>query len=334
MEPAGLTEADVVFNLVWTGDVFEQLDLFTLSMLGASGARFRFVGNACPPDQLDRMSRFAEQFPDRVVEVLDVSPRRMVRHGDALDEVVKRRDDGPLFAFIDPDIFARGPFLSPFLDRLDAGVAAITSGSELWSTTNVRPAEHPGVNGEYFFDPDGFVFGSPHFALYRRAPLAETMDRWQVGFSSAGNEIPAPADARLKEMGRRYWIYDTAKVVNCLLQADGHHLEHREHDNLVHVGGVSHFLAPPVGDRSRSTDGNKLWGEEADWGEWDGMGDRFAVARFAALAITATAAGLDPPAIPQDLSAHLQQRILTLAGDIRVMVDSFNSLRTTYRNRP
>lgn len=325
-------ERELVFNLVWTGDVFDDLDLFTLSMIGASQARFRFVGNACPPEQLDRMERFAQRFPDRVVEVLDVSPQQMLRHGDALDDVLRRRDDGPLFAFVDPDIFARGPFLTRFLDLLGGGAAAVTSGRELWSRSNVRPADHPGVNGEYFFDPDGFVFGSPHFAIYRRDVLVDTVGRWQVGFSTAGNDIPPPADARLTEFGRRYWIYDTAKVVNCLLQADGHVLVHEEHADLVHVGGVSHFLAPPVGDRGRSADGAALWGEEADWGSWEGMSDRFATARYAASTLREVAAGRPAPAVPDVLDADLRARMVALGRDLEALVAEVGPQRTDARS--
>ena len=49
--------------------------------------------------------------------------------------------------------------------------AAVTSGREVWSSTNVLPEGHPGVPGEVFFDRSGFTFGSPHLALYRRAEL-------------------------------------------------------------------------------------------------------------------------------------------------------------------
>lgn len=312
------TEESLVLNLVWTGETIEHLGLFTRSLLRFSAAKLRFIGNACPPPELDRMERFAELHPGRVVEVMNVSPQRMIRHGDALDVVRSSRDDGEMFGFIDPDIYVRGPFLHRFLGRL-ADHDVITSGRELWSETNVIPEGQLGVSGEFFFDRDGFVFGSPHFAIYRRDALDETVERWGVGFATAGVEIPDRAARRIEEMGRTFLLYDTAKVINILLQADGRRLVHEEDDALVHVGGVSHFLAPPVGDRARGGD-EPLWGEDADWGKWEGMADRYSVAQYAAAALSAARSGQPVPAVPDDVAPRLVDNLETLAADIEELV--------------
>src|SRR5690606_19741543 len=109
-----------------------------------SDARFRFVANACPPDQVAAMEAFAERWPSRVAEVVVASTDRMIRHGEALDQVLATRDDGDLFCLIDPDICAVAPFVDTFATILD-GHDAVTSGKEVWSDHNVRPADHPGV---------------------------------------------------------------------------------------------------------------------------------------------------------------------------------------------
>ena len=298
-------ERAVIFNMVWTGQVFDDLQLFTHSLLLHTRARFRFVANACPPDQIRNMERFASDHADRVVGVEVVSTDRMVRHGDALDDVRRRHDDGDFFAFMDPDILARAPFLHTLLTEL-AGAAAVTSGREVWSDHNVRPAEHPGVNGEYFYDQDGFVFGSPHLAVYRRAALDQTLDRWGVGFSSAGNES-AEVRRRLEEMGRSFLVYDTAKIVNILLQGDGHLLVHRDDTHLVHIGGMSHYLAPPQPVPGPDGTITPQWGEEANWREWAGMADRYDLAQYASLVLRAVAAGDAPPA-PDTVADHLADR--------------------------
>ena len=51
-DPTGgdVTEADLVFNVVWTGTVFPFLQYFVASQIAQSEARFRFVANGCPPD--------------------------------------------------------------------------------------------------------------------------------------------------------------------------------------------------------------------------------------------------------------------------------------------
>jgi len=305
---------DLVFNVVWTGTVFDHLRSFVASQMAHSGARFRFVANACPAEQIAAMESFAADHPGRVVEVLEVSTDTMVRHGDALDAVLKSRDDGPYFAFIDPDIIARSAFLERFMDVL-ATADAVTSGKEVWSDHNVRPVDHPGVNGEYFFDDDGFTFGSPHLAIYRRLPLLQTMERWQVGFSSAGNDLPDAARARLVEVGRSFWIYDTAKIVNILLQADGCHLVHEEHSALLHIGGVSHYLAPPS-TAPAARDRPPAWGEGPEWGEQTGQAARYRAAQFAARVIEEVQAGQQPPEVPEDSDPGLRDRL----EDVRTSV--------------
>lgn len=296
-------EARVVFNVVWTGTVFDHLEPFVASQLAHSSARFRFVANACPPEQIDAMERFALAHPGRVEEVLVVSTDRMIRHGDSLDAVVRARDDGEYFAFIDPDILARGPFLSFFCDLL-ADHDVVTSGKEVWSEHNVRPADHPGVNGEYFFDQDGYVFGSPHFAIYRRAPLLATLDRWGVGFSSAGNDLPEATRDAVIASGRGYWIYDTAKLVNILLQIDGASIVHEEHPALVHIGSISLYLAPPS-----SVPGveEKVWGE--DWVENEEMATKLAVAQYTAAVLRELQHGGTPPPVPNGASDDLRPRL-------------------------
>ncbi|MEZ5178286.1 MAG: hypothetical protein R2746_08375 [Acidimicrobiales bacterium] len=107
-------ESSLTFNVVWTGDVFTYLHPFVSSQLAWSRARFRFVANGCPPEQVAAMEAYRARHPDRVVEVMDVSPEVMVAHGVALDRVRAQRDDGEHFCLIDPDIKAGGPWLDEF----------------------------------------------------------------------------------------------------------------------------------------------------------------------------------------------------------------------------
>ena len=104
------------------------------------------------------------------------------------------------------------------------------------------------------------MFGSPHVALYRREALDDTRGRWGVSLASAGNDISDAARSRLEAVGRSFWVYDTAKIVNILMQADGHHLSHRENPNLVHIGGVSHYLASYSDGSEANRAGSSTWG--------------------------------------------------------------------------
>lgn len=299
-------EDRVVFNIVWTGGVFSLLEPLTVSILRHSEAKVRFIANACPQEEVTAMERFGGEHPDRMADIVVVSEEFMVRHGSALDRVLATSDDGPYFSLLDPDIFVVGPFLTD-VGRLLSGASAVTAGKEVWSDDNVRPSEHPGVSGEFFFDQDGFVFGSPHFAIYESAGLRETMQRWDVGFGSTGNDLSERTRQRLEEMKRSFWVYDTAKLVNILMQGDGHGVVHEELENLVHIGGVSHFLAPPA-TAPGARDKPPKWGEGSDWCDDPKNANRAAVARYTADLLTALRARESPPPLPED-AGHLAERL-------------------------
>jgi hypothetical protein len=300
MKPPGST---FVFNVVWTGSVFPYLRRLVASQFHHSDARFRFVANGCPPGQVRMMKEFAAAHAERVVEVF-VSSTAMERHGAALDAVLEARDDGDYFCFVDPDIVAERPFIRSFADALENGCAGVTSGRGIWNNDVTVPPGHRGVPGECFYSADGFLFGSPHFAMYRVEPLRETMSRWGVGFGSVGGgDLPQRAKTALVAAGHEYWLYDTAKIVNILLQEDGHRLRHFEHPALLHIGGMSHYLSPP------EADGEALAaGEEPDQ-RWPWPPARLAVARHTASLLRALCEDQPLPAPPSGLDPDLAARL-------------------------
>jgi hypothetical protein len=291
-------ESTFVFNIVWTGSVFPYLRHLVASQQRHSDARFRFVANGCPPDQVRLMEDFAATADGRVVDVFVSSPT-MKRHGAALDAVLEARDDGEFFCFVDPDILAEGEYLRAFADVLDGGCAGVTSGKGVWTDSVVVPAGHPGVPGECFYSQDGYLFGSPHFAMYRRAPLQETITRWGAGFDAAVADLRQDAKDVLTSAGHTYWIYDTGKILNILLQESGHRLCHLEHPALLHIGGMSHYLSPPKGPGEP-----RAPGEATDLGlPWPPA--RLEVARYTADLLRALSCGEPPPPPPSGLDGDL-----------------------------
>jgi len=295
-------ESSLVFNIVWTGSVFPYLRWFTASLLHHGAARFRFVANGCPPDQIDLMEEFAAAHAERVVEVF-VSSTSMERHGDALDAVFAARDDGDHFCFLDPDILAEGPFLREFIDALDGGCAGVTSGRGVWTEDVTVPPGHPGVPGECFYSQDGYLFGSPHFALYRRAVLEEIRSRWEAGFSTGKGDLPQRGRDALVAAGHDYWLYDTGKIVNILLQVDGHQLCHFEHPALLHIGGMSHYLSPP------EKQGGLLAPDEEPDQRWPWPVGRLTVARYTAGVLRTLCDGDPEPALPDGVEGELAARL-------------------------
>jgi len=316
--PAPPAEADLVFNVVWTGVTFPTMRYFVQSLMAHTEARFRFVANQCAPDQVEAMERFRSLHPEQVVEVLDVSPDVLESHGFCLEAVRRQRADGDWFSLVDPDIKAVGPFVADLAaDLADADV--VTSGTEVWTDSNVVPAGHPGVAGEHFFTPDGFVFGSPHLAIYRRSVLDATIDRWGIYFGSAGPDLSDPIRSLLAERGALYHVYDTAKVVNAMIQVDGGTLTHREIGSILHIGGLAHYVSPEF--YIEGPDGQL----EPEWTRWRTSESerRHAVTRFTAAVLQAAQRGQPPPAVPDDVDAPMASKLTRVRAEIVDLVDRY-----------
>jgi glycosyltransferase involved in cell wall biosynthesis len=309
-------EADFVFNIVWTGVVFSYLQFFVASQIAQSRSRFRFVANGCDPSEVALMERFRAAHPDRVVEVLVVSEHDMVPHGTALDRVREQRHDGDWFCLMDPDIKANAPFAADFAELM-ATHDVVTSGKEVWTEDNLVPEGNFGVAGEHFYGRDGFVFGSPHLAIYRRRLLDETCDRWGIGLGSKGPDMRPDAAARMIEFGCTYTAFDTAKVVNVLLQADGRRLLHRDLPQLVHIGGLAHYISPP----GYRTDGGDA--EEPDWTIYPEMASRHEVTRYTARLLEALAEGRPTPPVPQGLEPDLEARLQLVQREVVDLIDRY-----------
>jgi hypothetical protein len=321
-------ESDFVFNVVWTGSVFPYLRYFVASQMRHSDARFRFVANGCPPDQVGLMEEFAGVHADRIVEVF-VASTSMERHGAALDTVFEARDDGDFFCFVDPDILAQRPFVRDFGHALDHGCASVTSGKGIWTDDVTVPAGHRGVPGEYFYSPDGYLFGSPHFAMYRTTPLRATMARWGAGFGSAGGgDLPRRAKDVLAAAGHEYWLYDTGKIVNILLQEDGNRLCHFEHPALLHIGGMSHYLSPP------EKHGEVLAADEEPDQRWPWPPARLAVARYTASLLRSLCDRQPLPEAPSGLDPDLAGRLDRVRGALVDLVQGYEAGASGGRRAP
>ena len=308
-------QRDLVFNVVVTGGLFGLMQSFVASLMHHSSARFRLVTNACTAASIEEMEQFAREHDDQIVEVLDVSPETMVGHGEALERVLARRDDGAWFCFVDADIKARGPWLEAFIELLD-DVDVVSSGKEVWTDDNVVAEEHLGIGlgGRHFYHPNGFVYGCPHLGIYRRSSLDDTRERWGVGLGHRGDDLGAEATRRLDEAGHLYRMYDTAKVVNILMQLDGYTLVHEENPQLVHIGGLSHYLAPSEWD-IRTGDG-----VEPGWTRTRGVEARAAVARYAAAVLRAATSNQDVPDVPSDVDPNLEERLQLVRVELVDMV--------------
>jgi hypothetical protein len=222
-----------------------------------------------------------------------------------------------VFAAIDPDIKANAPFVDDLLALLTGDVVAVSSATVVWSTSNVVPEGSWGVGGEYVYDRDGYTFGGPHLVLYRRDALDATCDRWGVTLGSAGPELPAPTRARLEEVGRSFTVYDTGKIVNALLQADGGRVVQHELDQVVHIGGMSHYFEPS--NQVVAEDGTT----RPQWARHENVRDRFVVARYTAELLDALRTGGSPPVAPDGLDPVLQAKMERVHAEVVDLMETY-----------
>jgi hypothetical protein len=239
----------------------------------------------------------------------------MVAHGVALDEAYAANDDGDYFCFVDSDVKANRPFMEMFLELL-THADVITSGNVAWSDDAVLPADAPDLVGRHSVGHDGFVYGSSYLAIYRRARIERVRNDWPVTFRAyAYDKLAVPVQRRLDELGRTFRLYDTAKVLNILLQGDGGVLTHAENPALVHVGGISQYLSDPtVLARGAPAEAPVPWFAASDTGRrrWD-------FARWAAAVLRNIVDGAPLPDLPEDPALRLratdvQRELLDLAG--------------------
>ena len=239
-------EDDFIFNVVFTPRTFRCLRYFLASLVVQSKVRFRIVANGCDADEILLMDRFMSMHATRVVEVLRLPVPRTVTHGEALTYAYDPRPSGKFFCFIDSDIKALRKWMDTLIGEL-AQCAAITSGTVAWGATYVAPAEARWLTGDDFFATDGFVFGSPHVALYERAAVDLVRGSWAVDFRGRPqSDLPVATQAAIRSLGRGYEMYDTAKLINILLQLEGRCVRYVENDHLLHLGGISEYLANPL----------------------------------------------------------------------------------------
>jgi hypothetical protein len=327
-ESPGSDEGDrqFVFNMVWTDSVFGYFSPFLVSLMDHSRARFRLVANRCPPDEIARMERFAARHASRIVEVLEVSSTQMVPHGTALDVVRDRRHDGKYFCFIDPDILARDRFLPLFIDLLETN-DAVTSGTSVWAGGGVAKPGDPLLRGEYAFDDQGYVFGSPHVAIYERAALDATCESWGVALGSSGIDLPDKVRSRLAQIGQVFQLYDTAKIVNMLFQEDGNRFSHVAQPALMHIGGMLHYFSA---DQVANAEGEM----EPDWAHWKGLNDRFEVARYTAIVLRELSRGRAAPPIPATVPASMAASLATVRHELTHLVETYGADEPMVRSDP
>jgi len=285
-----MNEDALVWNVVFTPGTFRYLRRLTESLAEHTSGRLRLVANGCPPDERDAIRDAAS---DRVTAYA-LPGQQMLTHGRALDHLFDAFDDGDAFCFVDSDVLARSAWVPPLLAALDDR-AGVTSGDVSWTDDTVLPPGAEDLAGRHAIGADGFVYGSSYLALYRRAAVAGVRTRYGVTFTPyAHDRLDPTVRAVLENRGRTFRLYDTAKVLNLLLHADGGAIAHVPDPALLHLGGISQFLSNPDAPLTRAGAGVR----------------RHDFAAWAAAVLVALADGDAPPPEPADVDEGVAAEVV------------------------
>lgn len=286
-----MSERDLVWNVIFTPGTFRYLRRLPASLAEHTTARFRFVANGCTAEEQRSLAAAATAQID-----VTVLPGTGVRtHGEALTSLFDHFDDGGYFCFVDSDVLARGPWV-PFLLAALGDRVAVTSGDVAWTDDTVLPPGAEDLPGRHAIGADGFVYGSSFLALYRRGAVTHARERYGVTFEPyAHDRLDPRARGAIESLGRAFRLYDTAKVLNLLLRADGGEMTHVAHPALRHLGGISQYL-------SRAQSGLVVAGAGAQ---------RLEFAGWAAALLIALTDGGEPPEPPVGIEPAIAVDVAT-----------------------
>lgn len=233
----GLSRVNVIFV---RGTVQTCLP-FLRSLIDVTSLPLRLVANGCASEE-EQLLALACEGSDRL-EFHSLNSAKTIEHGLVLDHLLKL-EKSEQFSFMDSDIFATGPVCLSDIEPLP-GEVACTGCLPVWhSEDDVHmPESFQVMGGRYIRSVSGHFLGCTYLASYRTRPLRELTESMGLSFSRCKRKDLSP-DIRveLANLGLTKQVYDTAKVINLMLQRRGFKMSYRNVEALVHVGGISGTL--------------------------------------------------------------------------------------------
>lgn len=234
-------------NIIFVKGSVVALQPFLYSLLDLTNLFFRVISNACNREEEQILIDLCNDSEKLIF--LSMNSSKVIEHGIVLDHLFNL-ETSDFFSFMDPDIFATGPISYSDILPLDNEVA-ISSCLPIWhSNLDIcMPKTYQIMDGRFIKNSEGYSLGCTYFASYRYRELRELINTMGLSFNRyQQNEIPPKVFIILKKLGLDKSVYDTAKVINILLQYRGHKISHRQIDNLIHIGGYSAREQPSISD--------------------------------------------------------------------------------------
>lgn len=214
--------SDVMLNVIYTANTALTLSRFARTLPRWSACRVRLVANGCTAEEEAHLQALAQSSPR--LSFYSVSPGASLPHGQVLNHLHDRCDE-PIFAFVDSDLFAVGPFMPT---TLSAALLCFLPPAAFWSQEEEARQIHR------------HRVGCTYFALYDNATLRDLRRQWSIGFDKGRwDALPDAQRAALQALGYEKERYDTGKLLNALLAAAGGRVAFADPTNLRHLGGSS-----------------------------------------------------------------------------------------------
>jgi hypothetical protein len=253
---------DLRFNIVYTTGTVRYLRLLVFSLLKWTDCSFRLVANACSPEEVRLLQELCRK--STRLEFLALPSKTIMLHSEVLTYLQPLERSG-YFCFMDSDILASGDFVSEMSPHLDQH-AGVFSATPIWCTEEeqILPQTFPRMPGHFNRTSSGICIGSTYFAMYDNRALSQLIESTGIGFSRyRWEEIPPPYQRQVSQAGLEKTRYDTGKLLNVLLVAQGKRLIYVDSPLLQHIGGVSAREALQRGLRHERNPRSKAWGAVA-----------------------------------------------------------------------
>ena len=230
------------FNIIYIAGTVNYLSLFVFSLLKWSNCSFRLVSNGCHPEEKSLLERIC--MTSSRLEYLELPGENGMKHGKAL-ALLQSMEEGDYFCFLDSDIFATHDFPGELFKLMEQHVA-VFSCSPIWfaAEEQILPDFHPRMPGHFNKADNDVCLGTTYFAIYENKTLTEFLQRTGLHFDKYNwEDIPAQYQKRLEQMDLKKQIYDTAKVLNLVMQTEGNQIIVHDTTALCHIGGISAVYA-------------------------------------------------------------------------------------------
>lgn len=211
----------ITLNIIYMPQTAVYLSYFALTLLRwSTHCQLRLIANGCSKAEIAHLTTLCTQHQRMSLMVLP----NPLAHSTVLNQLQHDNTD-PIFAIIDSDIYAVGPFMP---------VQPMTT-----LTCSLPPALFWDEADEAF-QQHRHRFGCTYFALYDNETLTQLRQQQGIGFEKQEwHTLTQSQQATLTAIHYQKRFYDTGKLLNALLSANGHLLTFADATHLRHLGGIS-----------------------------------------------------------------------------------------------